>query len=282
MKLPFFAVVLFASLLFAIAAASETRHNEVTIQLPPETLAQWYRPQNKRQVWLHTMFRLRQSVQAVAHYAARDDHTRLDQWAAELERTYASLLRMVPEWEEQIRPSLAGDVLEAAKSRDRRALGAALDALERKCEGCHRQWKGVVTALYRSPDYTEVRVAALDGERETDFLEAMENLADTLNALKTAREDGELAAARGATRRLTVQLRQLGTSCDTCHRDTASSERILGPATFASLEALEAALRAPHDAKASGHHLGTVGFTVCGRCHSVHRTLSDLRERLLR
>lgn len=256
--------------------------DEVTLPLPPKSLAQWYKPHNKRQVWLHTMFRLRQALQAVEHYAERNDKARLIHWATELQQTYARLPQMVPEWEEQTRQPLAGAVLDAARREDRAALNDSLGKLARKCEGCHREWKGVVTALYRSPDYTEVRVAAAEGESATDFLEAMERLADTLNALKTAREDGELAEARDATGRLGRQLAQLGTSCAACHDEPASRERVLGTATFKSLQDLEGALNEPHDPKASGHHLGTVGFTVCGRCHSIHRTLSDLRTRLLR
>lgn len=282
MKLRIVFLMLFTVFFTSAGVPSERRYQEVVIQLPPSSLAQWYRPQNKRQVWLHTMFRLRQALQAVEHYAEREDgRERLMFWATELQQTYARLPQMVPEWEEQTRQSLASAVVDAAGRDDRGALADALDQLGRKCEGCHRQWKGVVTALYRSPDYTEVRVAATDEEGATDFLEAMERLADTLNDLKTAREDGELARARAATQRLGSRLKQLGSSCETCHREAVTRERILGSATFRSVEALEAALNAPHDPKVSGEHLGTIGFTVCGRCHSIHRTLSDLRTRLL-
>jgi hypothetical protein len=137
-----------------------------------------------------------------------------------------------------------------------------------------------VTALYRAPDYAEVAVPAHSGEAATEYPESMERLADTLNRLKIAREDGELEEARRATGALGRQLSQLKQSCNTCHRDVASAERILGEATFATLDALGESLREPHDPSQSGHHLGTLGFTVCGRCHSIHRTLSDLRTRL--
>ena len=48
--------------------AGEAR--EVNFNKPPSTIAQWYKPANKRQVWLHTMFRLRREMQAMGEYAA--------------------------------------------------------------------------------------------------------------------------------------------------------------------------------------------------------------------
>ena len=35
----------------------------------PESLAEWYKPKNERQVWLHTMFAMRRELQAIAEYA---------------------------------------------------------------------------------------------------------------------------------------------------------------------------------------------------------------------
>ena len=167
-----------------------------------------------------------------------------------------------------------------ARQGDRAALGASLKRLQRKCAGCHERWKGIVTALYRSPDYTEVTVPAYQTRSATEYPEAMERLADSLNRLKIAREDGDLEGARQASGVLGEQLEQLKGSCGQCHREPASGERILGEATFSTLAALEQSLREPHDPKQSGHHLGTLGFSVCGRCHSIHRTMSDLRTRI--
>ena len=43
------------------------------VKTPPPILAQWYKPQNKRQVWLHNMFKLRREMQAIEFYAQRQD-----------------------------------------------------------------------------------------------------------------------------------------------------------------------------------------------------------------
>ncbi|GAB4354684.1 MAG: hypothetical protein Kow006_20590 [Gammaproteobacteria bacterium] len=271
-------VTLFATL--SPASRAEQAPQSVRIHLPPPSLAQWYKPLNKRQVWLHTMFRLRQALQAVELYAEEGDATRLLKWAEELRARYAELPEMVPEWRENSRQHLAEELLANARNNDLGALRQSLKRLKRKCAGCHREWKGLVTALYRSPDYAEVAVPAWQALPATEYPEAMERLADSLNRLKIGREDGRLEVARKAAGVLGEQLRQLKGSCGACHRDAQSADRILGEATWETLAALESALNEPHDPKVSGRHLGTLGFTVCGRCHAIHRTLSDLRTRL--
>ncbi len=45
----------------------------VSLKLPLTSLEKWYKPANKRQVWLHTMFRLRREMQAIADYAENSD-----------------------------------------------------------------------------------------------------------------------------------------------------------------------------------------------------------------
>lgn len=251
---------------------------EAIIELPPISLAPWYKPENKRQVWLHTMFRLRQSLQAVEIYSQRGDQQQVVKWASILQENYAKLPEMVPEWEDETRQETAKKLLVYAKSGDPIKLAKSIKQLNKICEGCHQQWKAVVTTLYRSPDYSKLSVnGAQESHSYSDF---MEDLADTLGVLKIAREDEELETARQAVTKLSQQLDQLSNSCSDCHRDPQPRERILGSATKNSLKALHTALNEPHDPKESGRHLGTVGFTVCGRCHSIHRTLGDIRGAL--
>lgn len=260
------------------AIAESWNAPEAVIELPPTSLAQWYKPENKRQVWLHTMFRLRQSLQAVEIYSQQGDQQQLIKWAGILQESYAELAMMVPEWEDETRQQAAKKLLTYAKNGDSKKLAKSITQLNKICEGCHQQWKAVVTTLYRSPDYSKLSVTVAQASHSySDF---MEDLADTLGVLKIAREDEKLATARQAVTKLGEQLDQLSNSCSDCHRDPQPRERILGSATKDSLKALHAALNEPHDPKESGRHLGTVGFTVCGRCHSIHRTLGDIREEL--
>ena len=257
--------------------AGDTR--QVLIEIPPESLANWYKPDNKRQVWLHTMFRLRQALQAVEIYVERDDKERLVQWASILHETYATVPDMVPQWRDASRQHLAADILAFAKTAEYQKLYDRIEQLQKACNDCHQKWQAPVTAIYRSPDYHKLKVKTVQGDQS--FIDFMHRVANTLGILKIAREDGELETARKATKTLARQFEELGTTCATCHKEAQSKERILGKTTFETLALLENALTEPHDPKVSGQHLGTIGFSVCGRCHGVHRTLGMLRSQIL-
>ncbi len=69
----------------------------IVLKKPPASIAQWYKPQNKRQVWLHTMFKLRREMQAVEIYAKIQDAEKLQKWAAKLNQDYHKIAKMVPE-----------------------------------------------------------------------------------------------------------------------------------------------------------------------------------------
>ncbi|MCK5336958.1 MAG: hypothetical protein KAQ67_12390, partial [Gammaproteobacteria bacterium] len=58
---PVIQLILF-SFLFSPTAYAE---DSVKLDTPPASLEKWYKPANKRQVWLHTMFRLRREMQAI-------------------------------------------------------------------------------------------------------------------------------------------------------------------------------------------------------------------------
>ena len=73
MKLVSFSLLLYFLLgVWLVPAYAEPM---VSLKKPPASLEQWYKPANKRQVWLHTMFRLRREMQAIAEYAKQDDPT---------------------------------------------------------------------------------------------------------------------------------------------------------------------------------------------------------------
>ena len=63
-------IALTMTLSSGVQAAEES---EATLTLPPASIAQWYKPQNERQVWLHTMFGLRRSMTAIQEYVALED-----------------------------------------------------------------------------------------------------------------------------------------------------------------------------------------------------------------
>ena len=83
---------------------------EVSLKKPPASLEEWYKPANKRQVWLHTMFRLRREMQAIAEYAkqnepAANNQVVMQKWIKRLQQDYNKIADMVPEWEKKLNQS---------------------------------------------------------------------------------------------------------------------------------------------------------------------------------
>ncbi len=261
-------VVLLLVLMVSAAAAEET-----LVRLPPESLGQWYKPQNERQVWLHTMFRLREAMQAVEDYTASGDHQRALRWAERLRDLYDKIPQMVPEWRDEVEPGTIKRLVSAARNGDRKETEAALRRLDTTCDGCHSDYQAVAAALYRSPDYRELVVPGSDG---ATYPEAMREISRSLNQVKIALKDGFPERARSALADLRIELERLSGSCASCHRDAIPKERIFAGVPHL-LDEMNAVVEG-HDRNAQGRLLGQLGVSVCARCHAVHRTLADLRD----
>lgn len=239
----------------------------------PDSLGQWYKPANKRQVWLHTMFSLRRELQAVREYAQAGDDGRLAKWSSRLAEHYRSLPTMVPEWRDEVDTTLIDDIERQVAVADHAAVARAADRLERDCRACHRQYQALAAVRHRWPRFDTLRI----GERA--YPDHMALLSDLLNRVKIASEDDRWDAARIALADLRGQLDALGDSCQACHDDPMPRERILGPSTAATLARLEQAL-ADTDARSAGRSLGEAAVQTCARCHGVHRLLSGVQHQL--
>ena len=193
---------------------------------------------------------------------------------------YQGMAKMVPSWQPLLAPAAADALLAAAEAGDLTGVNQQQRRLSRTCKSCHQQWQPLVSALFRSPDYREVMVTDPATGASQPWPEAMHAISETLGLLKIGRVDGDMAMASEATAKLGQQLAVLGENCSQCHRDEAPRERILGETTQKSLAALTESFEGTHDPKVSGRHLGSLGFTVCGRCHSIHRNLGALRNQL--
>lgn len=244
----------------------------------PASLGQWYKPANKRQVWLHTMFALRREMQAVGHYAQTGDADRARAWGQRLLQHYRSIGEMVPQWQpdldldeaERLEQALADSRLDDAK--------AAASKLARSCRSCHREYRALAATRFRSPDFSALSFTAADGKQRT-HAEQMELLSQTTNGLKIAVEDGFWDEASSQLGELQLGLETLARGCDQCHQDKEPKERILGALSQAHLTKLNEAIKA-QDAKAAEASLGEAAVSICARCHGVHRTLFDLRGQL--
>jgi cytochrome c556 len=244
----------------------------------PDSLTRWYKPLNERQVWLHTMFSLRRELQAVQEYAAAGDTRHLAKWAARLTEHYRSIGDMVPEWADELETGDADALTQAAADGDTAAVTAAARRLARSCRSCHREFRALAAARFRAPDFSQIATRH-NGSSQT-YAEAMEELSRSVNRIKIRGEDADWDGAAAALRELGARLDSLGDSCAACHDDAPPRERILGQGTRDTLTRLQGALE-QHDPRQTGRWLGSVAVQVCARCHGVHRTLSDLKDRLL-
>lgn len=280
-KLTRFAIlslILSACLTFT-ASADTDEEREVSLKLPPASLGQWYKPANERQVWLHTMFKLRREMLAVSDYLALEDSERLGKWAGRLAEHYRSIGDMVPEWRDELELEQLDRLQKAVQQNDYQQVAAAQRKLGHSCTSCHREYRAMAAAIYRSPDFSTVAVEDSDSLEEVPFKKVMERLSLSLNRTKIASEDGRTQAALDNMERLRQRLDDLGQSCESCHEDPAPRDRILGEALDRNLASLEQSIEAG-DTKQAGRHLGTLAVQTCARCHGVHRVLSDLKQEI--
>ena len=103
MKNIFLFAILFTLSLITVHPAHADK--QINIKTPPTSLSQWYKPQNKRQVWLHTMFRLRREMLAIEEYADSNPEL-MKKWINKLETDYSKISEMVPEWSNMLDTSL--------------------------------------------------------------------------------------------------------------------------------------------------------------------------------
>ncbi|MFW2374210.1 MAG: hypothetical protein ACN4GM_13880 [Gammaproteobacteria bacterium] len=276
MKLNLLSIIAFVYSLAAVQTVNAD--NQIHLKTPPASLAQWYKPQNKRQVWLHTMFRLRREMLAIEDYAHNNPQL-MSKWLDKLETDYRKIAEMVPEWSDMIDIGLITKMKHHAEAGQTVRVKKYLRKIQKTCNNCHHDYQPLVTALYRSPDYNGITVTDEDG-KTLSFNKAMRELPEAINRIQIALEDGQPEKAQISNGQLSRQLKQLTSSCQQCHdEDPLPAQRILGQHTTDRLQKLNTLIK-NNKVKQSKQMLGEIGVTVCARCHSIHRTLGDLRNQL--
>ncbi|MEW8564029.1 MAG: cytochrome c [Candidatus Thiodiazotropha sp.] len=264
------------TLLLTSLSSQSVAQEERSITLLPDSLSQWYKPENKRQVWLHTMFALRRELQATGEYAAEQDLVLTKKWSNKFVKRFRELPEMVPEWRDEVELDEATRLETAARSGDFKTVSSAVSRLQRNCRNCHREYRALAALRYRSPDFSHIEIADEQGVLK-DYNTHMDALSQTVNRIKIASEDKHWARAAKASQKLRGQLYRLGESCQFCHQDELPRQRILGDASKRTLNELDEALTRQQP-KAAGRKLGKAAVIICARCHGVHRTLGDTRS----
>lgn len=275
-----FAILLFSTIGVSSITAAIAATPQLSLDKPPESLKQWYKPANKRQVWLHTMFRLRREMQAINEYAHQKDATNLHKWLDRLDDDYKKIADMVPEWESEIKPRLLSELEMFIEKKDFSRIGKTIDMIQITCDDCHKSYQPLVAASYRSPYYKELKIQG-KSDQVVSFEENMEQLSLSVNRTLIALDDGNKETALKASQNLEHYLQNLGTSCVQCHKDDKYPyERILGKTTRQNLQSLQKTIK-QGAVKDSKKLMGDIAVTVCARCHNTHRIVNDLRNTLM-
>ena len=253
---------------------------EKYLPLPPASIAQWYKPQNDRQVWLHTMFSLRREMQAVTEYAAAGEQALTQKWAERFTGNYLKIAEMVPEWKDELEYHWLERLRSAAETGDGEGVELALRKIGQGCKSCHREYRAVTAILYRTPDFSNIMIKKPTDGSADSFADVMEELSSLINRIKIATDDSREQQALASLEQLRRRLDDLGEGCSACHNDPAPRERFLGKLTRDALEDLERGLK-QGDKKLAGRSLGGAAVYACARCHAVHRSPYDIRETLL-
>lgn len=261
---------------FALSTTYAEEPREVTITKPPASIAQWYKPANKRQVWLHTMFRLRREMQAMGEYSAYQDRERLVSWSEKFVKDYKSIGKMVPEFKDELEVEWADRLLAAAKKGDFEGVGAAQRKIGKSCGGCHKEFRVVTAALFRGPNFSEVVVEDGETMEERTFKKSMEGLSTAMNRIKIAMTDKRFDVANSAHELMSRRLEDLTGSCSACHQTDRQKDYLLGEENMAKVKKLGELIEAKN-IKDSQKALGSVAVEICATCHSIHRTLAQLR-----
>ncbi len=243
----------------------------VLIKSPPASLAQWYKPENKRQVWLHNMFKLRREMQATKLYADSREDAHLQKWAGQLSEHYLEIGEMVPEWKKKLDTDLIAELQEQVKNSRYSDITHTLDNLNRTCDSCHENFRAITATIYRAANFASIQTPG----RSTTLKEHMKKLTQQVNQIKIASEDGMQEVASSSLSDLKKGMKTLGKTCSICHKK--DEKEYPDDSINHTIARLEKSL-VTGTLKDQGRELGTLAVMACARCHGTHRLAYDSRN----
>jgi len=270
----FILLLIFLSFNLVLLADEPPKEETVSLEKPPESLKQWYKPVNKRNVWHHNMFKLRRETQAVKEYMHEKDQPHTEKWSAELVKHYKKIAEMMPEWKDELELEWADKLQTAASKGDFKTVKKAMRKLQTSCKSCHNDYRAQVAAIYRAPDFSKIHVS-LKGKKIV-YLDFMKILMRDINRIKIATSDNNIAKAKTSLKAVRAGISTLRSSCDNCHKDDAAKNYYLGDKTSKLLDELEIAI----DKGKSGQVLGEFAVQACAHCHGSHRIVYDLKRKI--
>ena len=264
--------ILLQCLLIAAVAGAVYIHKDrvAMVKKPPASLAQWYKPENKRQVWLHNMFKLRREMQAAQHYANQNDAQHLEKWVTQFSEHYLKIGEMVPEWKKKLNMETISSLQQSAKEYRFEGVSRALDKINKSCKSCHTDFRAITANMYRAPNFSAIKI-----NPSTTFKAHMKKLTKQVNQIKIASEDGMKGIAAASLSDLKKGMQSLGKTCVNCHKKDI--REYPNDSIRKTINSLEHSLQTG-TLKDQGRDLGTLAVLACARCHGTHRIAYDIRK----
>jgi hypothetical protein len=244
------------------------------IKTPPKELAQWYKPENKRQVWLHNMFSLRREMQAVKLYAEQKDHQHVQKWLTSLTQHYLKISEMVPSWESKLDTATLHSLQKNTEAKDYGAILQGLAHLQNSCNSCHQKFQTSAALIYRAPDFSTIKVNG-----QEDIAIHMSQLTQQVNQIKIAMVDKQKGNAINSLKSLKIGMTALGESCIHCHKK--GDKPYPSHAMEKTMKSLSLHLKTG-SLKQQGRALGTLAVQACAQCHSIHKLPYAAKKQLER
>lgn len=266
-------ILLLVFLSFCFSSLSAKQND--ALKEAPVSLKQWYKPDNKRNVFQHNMFKLRRELQALNQYREDEDLPHTQKWAAEFVTHYKKIAEMVPEWEGELRLKRINQLDVAAKEGDFKTIGKAIKKLQKSCTNCHETFRAQVAAIYRAADFSQIHVQFNDDK--VNYQDFMRILMRDVNRIKIASSDGDKVKAQNALKNVRKGVYTLRSSCNDCHKGDKAKNYYLGKETTELMDKLEVAI----EKGKSGRALGEFAVQACAGCHGSHRILYDLKRKLV-
>jgi len=264
--------ILLQCLLIVVAAGVIYIHKDrvVMVKKPPASLARWYKPENKRQIWLHNMFKLRREVQAARYYAGHGDAEHLEKWVTQFSKHYLKIGEMVPEWKNKLDMEAVFRLRNSARESRFQDIPRTLDEINKSCKSCHTGYRAVAANMYRTPDFSPIKI-----NTSTTFKAHMKELTGQINQIKIAFEDGRKNIAISSLSDVKKGIHTLGKICINCHKkDTkAYPDAGIGKAISSLRHSLNTGTLKDQD-----RDLGALAVLACARCHATHRIVYDIRK----
>ncbi len=269
MRWTYFIVLQFIFVLTIAGLVYKHSDKATIIKTPPKELAQWYKPENKRQVWLHNMFKLRREMQAVKFYAKEKDNIHLKEWAVALNEHFLKIGEMVPSWNNKLDITTLSNLQNHVKNQDYTDVLAAVETLQENCDSCHDDYQAITALSYRAADFSAIEI-----EPSLPFNSHMQTLTKHVNQIKIASKDNMPDLALSSLAHLKDGMQKLGQVCTDCHKKDKKpypNEQMSN-----TLLSLENSLKSG-TLKEQGRDLGTLAVLACARCHGTHRLAFDTK-----